>query len=52
MRWKTSFQVAATYVGAVMGAGFASGQEIQQFFARFGYWGLVGVVLSSFLFRS
>ncbi|SDG78464.1 YkvI family membrane protein [Desulfosporosinus hippei] len=50
MRWKTSFQVAATYVGAVMGAGFASGQEIQQFFARFGYWGLVGVVLSSFLF--
>jgi len=50
MQWKTTFQVAATYVGAVMGAGFASGQEIQQFFARFGYWGLVGVVLSSVLF--
>lgn len=50
MQWKTTFQVAATYVGAVMGAGFASGQEIQQFFARFGYWGLVGVVLSSILF--
>lgn len=50
MQWKTTFQVAATYVGAVMGAGFASGQEIQQFFARFGLWGLVGVVLSSILF--
>lgn len=50
MQWKITFQVAATYVGAVMGAGFASGQEIQQFFARFGYWGLVGIVLSSILF--
>jgi len=50
MQWKTTFQVAATYVGAVMGAGFASGQEIQQFFARFGYWGLVGVLLSSVMF--
>ncbi|MGC7871684.1 YkvI family membrane protein [Desulfosporosinus sp. SYSU MS00001] len=50
MKWKTTFQVAATYVGAVMGAGFASGQEIQQFFVRFGVWGLAGIVLSSFLF--
>lgn len=47
---KTSFQVAATYVGAVMGAGFASGQEIQQFFARFGAWGLLGIVVSAILF--
>lgn len=50
MQWKTTFQVAATYVGAVMGAGFASGQEIQQFFVRFGYWGLMGIILSSALF--
>ncbi|MDP4125539.1 MAG: hypothetical protein Q8912_01130 [Bacillota bacterium] len=50
MNWKMTFQVAATYVGAVMGAGFASGQEIQQFFVRFGNWGLVGIVLSAFLF--
>ncbi len=47
---KTSFQVAATYVGAVMGAGFASGQEIQQFFARFGLWGLLGIIASAALF--
>ena len=50
MHWKTTFQVAATYVGAVMGAGFASGQEIQQFFSRFGRWGLAGVVVSALLF--
>ncbi|MDQ7092467.1 hypothetical protein REC12_02540 [Desulfosporosinus sp. PR] len=50
MKWKTTFQVAATYVGAVMGAGFASGQEIQQFFARFGGWGLAGVLVSTMLF--
>ena len=50
MKWKTTLQVAATYVGAVMGAGFASGQEIQQFFARFGRWGLAGIVISAVLF--
>ena len=50
MHWKTTCQVAATYVGAVMGAGFASGQEIQQFFARFGRWGLAGIVVSALLF--
>jgi len=50
MQWKTMFQVAATYVGAVMGAGFASGQEILQFYARFGNWGLVGIVFSAVLF--
>lgn len=50
MRWKTAFQVAATYVGAVMGAGFASGQEIQQFFVRYGYKGLAGILLSAGLF--
>lgn len=50
MYWRAMFQIAATYVGAVMGAGFASGQEIQQFFARFGVWGLVGIIFSAGLF--
>ncbi|MHB8125086.1 MAG: YkvI family membrane protein [Desulfitobacteriaceae bacterium] len=50
MYWKTVFQVSATYVGAVMGVGFASGQEIQQFFVRFGYWGLGGIIVSAGLF--
>lgn len=42
-------QVACTYIGTVVGAGFASGQEIYQFFGRFGYWGLCGIALTMFL---
>ncbi len=41
--------VAATYVGAVMGAGFASGQEYSSS-SPFGFWGLAGIVVSSGLF--
>lgn len=52
MDWKVTFQVAATYIGAIMGAGFASGQEIQQFFVNFGRWGLLGIVLSAVLFSA
>lgn len=50
MSWRIALQVAATYVGAVMGAGFASGQEIQQFFARYGAYGLWGIIISAGLF--
>ncbi|MCL6453809.1 MAG: hypothetical protein K6T78_09400 [Alicyclobacillus sp.] len=44
----TVFQVACTYVGTVVGAGFASGQEVFQFFARFGnvgYWAIGATTL-------
>ena len=41
--------VAGTYVGTVIGAGFASGQEILQFFGFFGWRGLAGILLSTFL---
>lgn len=50
MNWKITFQAAATYIGAIMGAGFASGQEIQQFFVNFGRWGFLGIILSAALF--
>lgn len=43
-------QIAATYIGTVVGAGFATGQEILQFFTRYGLWGVMGIILSSFLF--
>lgn len=42
--------VALTYVGAVIGAGFASGQEIYQFFGRFGTSGIVGIAVAGLLF--
>lgn len=38
------------YAGAVLGAGFASGQETFTFFARFGSWGFLGVLIAGGLF--
>jgi len=38
------------YLGAVIGAGFASGQEIVQFFVNYGTGGTKGVFLATFLF--
>jgi uncharacterized membrane protein YkvI len=38
------------YLGAVVGAGFASGQEIVQFFVFFGEPGIKGCLLAMFLF--
>ncbi|MBO8168723.1 MAG: hypothetical protein H0Z35_05980 [Thermoanaerobacteraceae bacterium] len=48
-----ALQVAATYMGAIIGAGFASGQELVQFFLTFrgnGYWGLLisGILFACF----
>lgn len=46
----SALQVIGAYVGTVVGAGFASGQEILQFFASFGNWGLAGLGLATALF--
>lgn len=45
-----AFKVAATYVGTVVGAGFASGQEVLQFFSVFGSKGFLGLILVTILF--
>lgn len=45
-----AFQVAGTYIGTIVGAGFASGQEILQFFVSFGKKGLIGVFTVTILF--
>jgi len=47
---KISLQLATVYIGAILGAGFASGQELMQFFVVFGYHGLIGVFLSGIAF--
>ena len=44
------YKIAATYIGTVVGAGFASGQEILQFFAVFGNRGIIGLILVTVLF--
>lgn len=41
------FTIAAAYIGTVVGAGFASGQEVLQFFGYFGLPGLVGLVIAA-----
>lgn len=46
----TAFQVCCTYIGTVVGAGFASGQEVYQFFGRFGDWGYAGIPIAVLLF--
>ncbi len=45
-----AIRVGATYAGTVIGAGFASGQEIVQFFASFGKAGLAGIAVATLLF--
>lgn len=45
-----SFQIGFTYIGTVVGAGFASGQEILQFFTIYGLKGLWAIGVASLLF--
>jgi len=42
-------KVSATYAGTMMGAGFASGQELTQFFVIYGSMGLAGLVVTGLL---
>lgn len=37
--------IAATFIGTTIGAGYASGQEILQYFVSFGFWGGTGALL-------
>ncbi len=46
----STLKIAATYIGTVVGAGFASGQEILQFFGHFGIMGFWGLLLAAALF--
>ena len=43
-------RIGFTYIGVVVGAGFASGQEIFRFFNVFGAGGFIGIIISTFLF--
>jgi len=44
------FQIASAYIGTVVGAGFASGQEVLRFFNAYGLFGLWGMLIASLLF--
>ena len=46
---KNIILVSYSFIAALIGAGFASGQEILCYFAAFGRMGVVGIALTSFL---
>ncbi|MDY3126861.1 MAG: hypothetical protein SOW59_01840 [Corynebacterium sp.] len=45
--FKRALAISMAFIGVIVGAGFASGQEAMQYFVAFGNWGLVGVVVAS-----
>lgn len=47
---KKSLQIGGAFVGLIVGAGFASGQEIMQYFTSFGLMGLIGGVIATIAF--
>ena len=48
MKVISSLGVAFTYVGTIVGAGFASGQELKSYFVDFGVYGMIGLLVASF----
>ena len=46
---KQIFSIVLVIIGAMIGAGFASGQEIYSFFYSYGIVGLIGIIITCFL---
>lgn len=44
------FQIAAVFIGTVVGAGLASGQEINQFFTCYGHKSFIGIIICCFIY--
>ncbi|MBV7273302.1 transporter [Clostridiaceae bacterium UIB06] len=44
------FQVGAVFIGTIVGAGLASGQEITQFFTAYGYKSFLGIFICFFIY--
>ena len=49
MSAKKTLQVALAFIGLMVGAGFATGQDVIQYFVSFGLWGLAGAVVAGIL---
>lgn len=47
---KEWIKVAFIYIGTVIGAGFASGREIIEFFGVYGFKGIIGMIISGIMF--
>ena len=46
---KKDLKIVYVIIGTLIGAGFASGQEIYQFFYAYGIFGLAGITISTIL---
>ena len=44
------FQVAAVFIGTIVGAGLASGQEITEFFSTYGYVSFFGILICCLIY--
>ncbi|MBU3110609.1 YkvI family membrane protein [Clostridium lacusfryxellense] len=44
------FQTAAVFIGTIVGAGLASGQEITQFFSTYGYVSFFGILICGLIY--
>lgn len=49
---KQSWQIGGAFVGIIVGAGFASGQEIMQYFTSFGAYGIIGSIMATLMFMA
>lgn len=43
----SAFGIATTFIGTIIGAGFASGNEILQYFVSQGWWGLGAIIVAT-----
>ncbi|HHV19773.1 MAG TPA: hypothetical protein GXZ27_13215 [Thermoanaerobacterales bacterium] len=50
MNVRDEISLGSIYIGTLIGAGFASGQEIMNFFTVYGKQGLLGIIMASILF--
>ncbi len=46
----TTLPIAGAFIGTVVGAGFATGQEVFQFFTIFGWYSFIAIIFTTFLF--
>jgi uncharacterized membrane protein YkvI len=47
---KKILKMGSAFIGIIVGAGFASGQEVLQYFTSFGLLGIIGAIISTALF--
>lgn len=50
VKWSNVFGFAGAFVALLIGSGFATGQEVMQYFVSYGYWGLAGALVVLLLF--